>query len=118
MYRPNRIRVIANLLLLVIPLIAGAQCYSLDSCVTMALKHNKQIEAAEWTVKKFEHNRKALYANYFPSIDVHAVGLYSTVSSTATMDIASPLAWAMADKVQSLLPGLIQESTKEQLANR
>lgn len=118
MYRPNRIRVIANLLLLVIPLTAGAQCYSLDSCVTMALKHNKQIEAAEWTVKKFEHNRKALYANYFPNIDIHAVGLYSTVSSTATMDIASPLAWAMADKVQNLLPGLIQESTKEQLANR
>ena len=118
MYRPIRKGLTACLILLVVPLAASAQCYSLDSCVTLALKHNKQIEAAEWTVKKYEHNRKALYANFFPNIDAHAVGLYNTTSNTVTMDIASPIAWAMADKVQSMLPGLIKESTKEQLANR
>lgn len=111
-------KLIACLLLLVAPKVANAQCYSLDSCVTLALKHNKQIEAAEWTVKRYEHNRKALYANFFPDINAQAVGLYSTIASTATMDIASPIAWAMANEVQSVLPGLIQESMKEQLANR
>lgn len=118
MYIPIRKALVACLLLAALPGAANAQCYSLDSCVALALKHNRQIEAAEWTVKKYMHSRKALHANFFPNISAQAVGLYSTLSSTATMDIASPLAMAMANGVQGLLPGLIQESTKELLANR
>ena len=117
MYRPIRTRLMV-LLLSIVPLTAGAQTYCLDSCVAMALKHNKQIEAAGWLVKKQEYTRKALQANFFPDINMQAVGLYSTASSTATMDIASPIAWAMADRVQNIFPGLIQESTKQQLAHR
>ena len=109
---------ICLLLLLLFPTAVNAQVYSLDSCVRMALDYNKRIEAARWQTKRYEHNRKALFANFFPNIKGSVSGLYSTMSRSATLDIASPWAWTMAEKVQSLAPRWISDNMKEQLAQR
>lgn len=84
----------------------------------MALDYNKRIGAARWQTKRYEHNRKALFANFYPNIKGSVSGLYSTLSRSATLDIASPWAWTMAEKVQSLAPWWISDNMKEQLAQR
>lgn len=106
------------LILLLALLPARAQTLSLDSCVALALRHNRQIEAARWMVQKQVHTRKALYANYFPNFNLQAVDFYSSAEGQVGMDIASPLSWALADKLQSLAPQLISDNVKQNLVNR
>ena len=48
------------------------QVYSLDRCVEMALESNKDIQAAKHKQQKYEYEKKALYANYFPNISLSA----------------------------------------------
>lgn len=117
MNKKIRIGVMALVLMLCMPW-TQAQTLSLDSCVELALRHNKQLEAARWMVEKQVHTRKALYANYFPNFAAQAVDFYSTAEGQVSMDIASPLAWGLAEKLQGYAPQLISDNVKQNLANR
>lgn len=117
MKKPIRIGVFSLMLCGLMPFVQ-AQTLSLDSCVSLALKHNKQLEAAQWMVKKQVHTRKSLYAHFFPNFSAQVIDFYSTAEGQVSMDIASPLAWGLADKLQGLAPQYISDNVKQNLANR
>lgn len=94
----------------------AAQVMSLDDCVTMAMASNKQIQATKHLVSQLEHTQKSVYANFFPNISLTAADFYSTLSINTTMDMATPIGTYTAQQVQNLLPMIINDAMREQLA--
>ena len=94
-----------------------AQVLSLDSCVAMAMKSNKQIEAARHLVEQYRHTKQSLYANYFPNISLQATDAYSNLSGTSVMDIATPIGAFAAQQVQSLIPTYVDDAMRQNIAN-
>ena len=86
----NNFRCVWLTLLLGVSAVVKAQVYSLDSCVAMAMRSNKEIQAAKHQVNQYQYKSKALYANFFPNITGLATDSYSNLSSSTTLDL-SPL---------------------------
>ncbi|MBQ6964177.1 MAG: TolC family protein [Bacteroidaceae bacterium] len=97
-------RHIMAVLLLCMPMVLQAQVYSLDSCVSMALKSNKEMKAAQHKVSQYQYTSKSLYANFFPNISGLANEAYGTFSVSKTVDIATPLGQYMSGLLQNILP--------------
>ena len=97
--------------------LAAQQVMSLDSCITLALQTNKDIKAAHHQVNKYEYEKKALYANYFPDITLRAIDLYSTMDYTYLLDIATPFGQTVAQRLHDRLPILINERLQQRIAN-
>ena len=93
-----------------------AQVVTLDECVAMAMESNKQIQATKHLVSQLEHTQKSVYANFFPDISLTAADFYSTLKLTQVMDIASPIGSYTAQQVQNLMPMIISDAMREQLA--
>ena len=96
--------------------LSTAQVLSLDSCVMLAMKSNKEIQAAQHMVSQYQHTQKSLYANYFPNISLNATDVYSTLNFTSMMDIASPIGAYAGQQVQDLLPRLVDDAMRQHLA--
>lgn len=102
--------------LLCITLLAGnalqlpaQQVYSLDRCVEMALESNKDIQAAKHLQQKYEYEKKALYANYFPNVSLTASDAYSTLSGEQVLDIGmGGFAPSLDYKVKNIISGAVQ----------
>ena len=85
------------------------QVYSLDRCVEMALESNKDIQAAKHKQQKYEYEKKALYANYFPNISLSAADAYSTLSGEQTLDMNLGFVTPSLEyKVKNILTGSVQ----------
>lgn len=101
--------------LLCITLLAGnalqlsaQQVYSLDRCVEMALESNKDIQAAKHLQQKYEYEKKALYANYFPNVSLSASDGYSTLSGEQGLDIGIGIVPSLTYKVKNIIAGSVQ----------
>lgn len=57
---------------------ASAQTLSLDSCINMALRANRQVEKAHLLTRQREFAASALKANFLPNFKASARDLYST----------------------------------------
>ena len=85
------------------------QVYSLDRCVERALESNKDIQAAKHKQQKYEYEKKALYANYFPNISLSAADAYSTLSGEQTLDMNLGFVTPSLEyKVKNILTGSVQ----------
>jgi outer membrane protein TolC len=56
------------ILLLLIPVIAGAQVYSLRQCIDMALENSRELKNSRIDQQMAEQTRKELFTKYFPSV--------------------------------------------------
>jgi len=73
-----------------------AEILTLDSCVQMALRNNREIKAAQVRSLEQQQTQKAYWANYFPNIQ--ASGLYFNSfrnSSNLNIDLTSMLSETM-----------------------
>lgn len=85
------------------------QVYSLDRCVQMALESNKDIQAAKHKQQKYEYEKKALYANYFPNVSLSASDAYSTLSDEQALDLGLGMFTPTLNyKVKNILSGSVQ----------
>ncbi len=89
--------------------LAAQQVLSLDSCITLALQTNKEIQAARHQQYKYEYEKKALRGNFFPDISVRAIDLYSTLDHNLLLDFATPLGQTIAQRLHDRLPSLITQ---------
>lgn len=97
--------------------LAAQRALSLDSCITLALQTNKDIKAAHYQVNKYEYEKKALYANFFPDVNIRAIDLYSTMDYNALLDIATPIGHTVAQRLHDRLPFLISQNMQQRIAN-
>lgn len=98
------------------------QALTLDNCLELALRSNKDIEAAQHLKLKFEHEQKALKANFFPNISASAGDIYSTLNMNMPVDIATPIGQTIGEQLHNRLPQLItpywQRLISRNIANR
>ena len=69
---------IPHLLLVAFPFAVSAQTLSLDSCISMALRSNRQIENARLLTQQREFTVAATKANFLPNFKASARDIYST----------------------------------------
>ena len=110
----TRLTMLACLLLLTG--IVKAQVMTLDECVMMAMSSNKQIRATDHMVRQYKHTQKSVYANFFPNINLNAADVYSTLQANTIMDIASPLGNYVGQQIQNMLPFVVNDALRRQLA--
>lgn len=93
-----------------------AQVMSVDECVEMAMQSNKQIQASNHLVSQYEHKHRSIRSNFFPNVQLIATDFYSTLNGSTLMDIATPIGSFAAQQVQNLLPTMINDAMRQQLA--
>ena len=78
----KHIHIIILLLVIILPPMAttarAESTVTLDSCRSMALSNNKQLQIAREQQRGAEYNRKAARAAYLPSLDFSSSGFAST----------------------------------------
>ncbi len=97
--------------------LSAQRALSLDDCVQMALRSNKDIEAAQHLQRKYEHERRALRANFFPIIEASATDVYSTFEKSRTVDLASPVGQYIGQRLHTRLPWLIGPAWQQRIAS-
>ena len=98
--------------------LSAQQTLTLHDCLAMALRSNKDIDAAHHTQLKYENERKALKANFFPDISVMAGDYYSTMNDHLSIDIASPIGQTIGEQLHNRLPQLITPYWQRIISNR
>lgn len=89
---------------------------TLQECVEIALQSNKDMEAARHQRQKYEYEKNALKANYYPQINLSFTGLFSTLDKSRVFDVATPVGQFVADRLQSSLPEFISSTMRRQIA--
>lgn len=56
---------------------ASGEVYSLDSCRTLALEHNKQLMISAERIKKASYQKKEAFAAYLPALDFQGAYFYN-----------------------------------------
>ena len=65
---------------------ASAQTLTLDSCINMALRANRQMEKAQLQTRQREYSMKAVKANFFPNFKASVRDIYSTAKGSFSID--------------------------------
>lgn len=63
----------------------SAQTLSLDSCISMALRANRQVEKAQLQTRQREYSVAAMKANFLPNFKASARDLYTTTDGSFTI---------------------------------
>ena len=72
---PKYLLVIA---ILAMPLLSGnAQVLTLDSCLSLARRNNKELRRAELDIEKAQQVKNQAFTNYFPQVKATAIGYHS-----------------------------------------
>ena len=98
--------------------LSAQQTLTLHDCLAMALRSNKDIDAAHHTQLKYENERKALKANFFPDISAMAGDFYSTMNDHLSIDIASPIGLTIGEQLHNRFPQLITPYWQRIISNR
>ncbi len=93
-----------------------AEVLTLDDCIMMAMTSNKQIQSNNHMVNQYKHTQKSVYANFFPNISLNAADFYSTLQANSIMNIASPLGNYVGQQVQNMLPLVVNDALRRQIA--
>ena len=64
----------------------SAQTLTLDSCINMALRANRQMEKAQLQTRQREYSMKAVKANFFPNFKASVRDIYSTAKGSFSID--------------------------------
>lgn len=81
-----------------------AQTLSIDDCVSMALRENKDVKSATWRVEQYRHTSLAMKANYFPKVSVQITDIWSSLNDVNTVDIANPISQYLNNRIAEMLP--------------
>ena len=92
------------------------QVYSIEDCIEMALKSNKDIEASRHMQLRYEYERDAVRSNYFPSLELTATDMFSTFDGSFSYDLVSPAAQAIAVSLRERLPLFIGPTTQQRIS--
>ena len=65
---------------------ASAQSLSLDSCIHMALRANRQIEKAQLQTRQRDYTMKSVKANFFPNFKAAVRDIYSTARGSFSVE--------------------------------
>ena len=65
---------------------ASAQSLSLDSCIHMALRTNRQMEKAQLQTRQREYTMKSVKANFFPNFKAAVRDIYSTARGSFSIE--------------------------------
>ena len=71
----------------VLSLSAQETALSLDSCVALALRNNRDVRMAELQSRQYAHVKKAYWANYFPNLSASAIDVWSTAKGSVDLDM-------------------------------
>ena len=64
--------------ILAMPLLSGnAQVLTLDSCLSLARRNNKELRRAELDIEKAQQVKNQAFTNYFPQVKATAIGYHS-----------------------------------------
>jgi len=105
--------IILSLLLLPSSLLAQTvgegQVLTLDSCLTMALRNNRQIKEAALQTQQYRHTKKSYLANYFPNIKGTVID-YQNFAGDRSLDIhlLKMLPQATQQTLNQVLPAVSQ----------
>ena len=111
----SKLVLLASLAAIALP--SHSQVLSLDSCVALAMKANKEIQAAQHLVNQYQNTKQSLYANYFPNISLQATDAYSNLTGSSVMDISTPIGSFAAQQVQNLIPTYVDDAMRQNIAN-
>ena len=86
---------------------------SLDSCVAMALRSNREIREAQLKSEQYRHTRKAYFANFLPDLSAHVVDLQSfNGTQSLSVDLLDVVPATTTGALQQLVPALAQTWTQ------
>ncbi len=93
---------------------------SLDSCVQMALRSNREIKTAAMQAEQYKHTQKAYLANFFPKfsgrvLDAQSFGGKQELNVDLSKFVPAELQQAMAPHLQKLQQALLQYMTPQEL---
>lgn len=91
---------------------------SLDSCVQMALRCNKSVQAAHHQANKYSYTREALRSNFFPNIKLTVADVYSTIDGSSTVNMSTPVAQFTAQQLHDAVPFLVRETFQRRIAEQ
>ena len=111
----SKLVLLASLAAIALP--SHSQVLSLDSCVALAMKANKEIQAAQHLVNQYQNTKQSLHANYFPNISLQATDAYSNLTGSSVMDISTPIGSFAAQQVQNLIPTYVDDAMRQNIAN-
>lgn len=57
-----------SILLLLLPITAAAQPYTLDQCRELALKRNRTLQSARLDMSKADEDKRKAFTAYFPEV--------------------------------------------------
>lgn len=100
--------------------IKAQEVLTLDSCVQMALRSNREIKTAAMQAEQYKHTQKAYLANFFPKftgnvLDAQSFDGKQTLKVELSKFVPADLAQAMAPYVQELQQVLSQFLSPEDL---
>ena len=78
----KRLTIVLALPLSLFAITVSAQTISLDSCIDMALRANRQIENARLKTRQHTYSAAAMKANFLPNFKASARDLYSTADGS------------------------------------
>lgn len=86
------------ILLLFIPLVAGAQVYSLRQCTDMALKNSYELKNSQLDQKIADQTKKELFTKFFPSVSATGATFRSNeylINGSLDLSMLAPLLGAL-----------------------
>lgn len=87
----------------------SAQTLSLDSCLSLALQNNRELQSSQKLAEKYRYDEKSYKANFFPNFKFMANDIYS--NSRGTLDLSSlgaGIQQSVGGLVMQLAPALMQ----------
>ena len=82
---------------------------SLDSCVQMALRNNREIQAAAKQAEQYRHTQKSYFANFFPKFTGHVLDLKSSSGEKEfKVDLNKFIPAEISTAFGQILPGIGQ----------
>ena len=80
---------------------ASTQVLSLDSCISMALKANRQIEGARLQTRQRDYAAAAMKTNFLPNLKASARDIYSSADGAFTLFPGAALDYKIGNIVQA-----------------
>ena len=79
----------------------SAQVLTLDSCISMALKANRQIESARLETRQRDYSSAAMKANFLPNFKASARDIYSSADGALTLPPGLSLNYKVENVIQA-----------------
>lgn len=84
---------------------------SIEECVDMALRENKEIKSAKSVMEQASHSMKALKANYFPRVSLNVTDMWGSLNGSVPVNMAGPISQYLVNRINQLAPWVAADET-------